>query len=352
MLYINNNPDYISQLANNWYRKLNKFLTLKKQYWVEYMPSRKKKKKKRVYFGTYMDKMKGNVSLSNLSVAEKKICEQYINDFMSKLLDYSTANEFDLKSFHDKYQTEMLNNPTEQKVNAHAMLSDVFMKLYENFTESEPIFEELDDKEDKELYSHVSIAYYFFLKLNIRTCPYCNRNYTFTIHGNVKKTRPEYDHFYAKSNYPLLAVSFYNLVPSCHTCNHIKLDDSLFINPFFHGFKGRFTMTYDGHYEGYKAKINEETKDMSVLGLDQLYPLHDDYVQEIFDKANSYNKHAREALINSFQGAGESPSKVFEFVWGKNMEEARHINRPLSKLTHDILEQVGVIENSNDDSET
>ena len=32
----------------------------------------------------------------------------------------------------------------------------------------------------------------------------------------------QFDHFYNKSKYPLLAISFYNLVPVCGTCNHTK----------------------------------------------------------------------------------------------------------------------------------
>ena len=30
------------------------------------------------------------------------------------------------------------------------------------------------------------------------------------------------DHFFDKKEYPVMAVSFYNLVPVCHSCNHVK----------------------------------------------------------------------------------------------------------------------------------
>lgn len=52
------------------------------------------------------------------------------------------------------------------------------------------------------------------------------------------------------------------------------------------------------------------------------------------------------ALSSTFQGAGYSPQQVFEFVWGKDIALAQNNNRPLSKLTHDILDQVGIIEPS------
>lgn len=60
-------------------------------------------------------------------------------------------------------------------------------------------------------------------KLKVNVCPYCNREYTFTI-GNTKekKVRPEIDHFFPKSEYPYLSCSLYNMIPSCHICNHGK----------------------------------------------------------------------------------------------------------------------------------
>ena len=60
--------------------------------------------------------------------------------------------------------------------------------------------------------------------LKIDVCPYCNREYIFTYDDEkkTKKTLAEMDHFYPKSKYPYLSCSLYNLIPSCHTCNHGK----------------------------------------------------------------------------------------------------------------------------------
>lgn len=63
-------------------------------------------------------------------------------------------------------------------------------------------------------------------KLNINVCPYCNRQYIFTVgSAKEKRTRPEIDHFFPKALYPYLACSLYNFIPSCHICNHSKSDD-------------------------------------------------------------------------------------------------------------------------------
>ena len=59
-------------------------------------------------------------------------------------------------------------------------------------------------------------------KINLSTCPYCNRN---TIYSIKKQRRTfDLDHFYPQAKYPFFALSFYNLIPSCKICNQIKLD--------------------------------------------------------------------------------------------------------------------------------
>ncbi|MEI8202415.1 MAG: hypothetical protein WCH34_05350 [Bacteroidota bacterium] len=57
-------------------------------------------------------------------------------------------------------------------------------------------------------------------ELDIPVCPYCNEVYTF----QVKRTNDEiilhdFDHFIPKVIAPYLSLSFYNLIPTCHSCN-------------------------------------------------------------------------------------------------------------------------------------
>ncbi len=67
------------------------------------------------------------------------------------------------------------------------------------------------------------LAYWLQSQLGVKVCPYCNRMYTTTSYGK-KRTRPEFDHFYPQSRYPYLAVSLFNLIPSCNICNKLKFD--------------------------------------------------------------------------------------------------------------------------------
>ena len=38
----------------------------------------------------------------------------------------------------------------------------------------------------------------------------------------------------------MVALSFYNLVPSCSVCNHGKATDDIGVNPYFDGFQSKF----------------------------------------------------------------------------------------------------------------
>ena len=215
----------------------------------------------------------------------------------------------------------------------------------------------------EELYGYMQVQMQdpVFEKLNIRTCPYCNRQYTFTLIPKVTGdpfTSPEFDHFYPKSLYPTLAVCFYNLVPSCHCCNHGKGKKQLHINPYSSSFDGHFYVcdasknvldknqllnvkSEKDIQITYQGKKDEE-EDIKALGLDKLYSMHSDYVEEIIDKVRAYNSAVNEGLIESFQGIYTSNREVYDFVWGRHLDDSEHEKRPLAKFTKDILEQVGV----------
>jgi hypothetical protein len=79
---------------------------------------------------------------------------------------------------------------------------------------------------------------YQLCKLAAQTlCPYCHQAYAFTImpYGSNKSFRPTLDHFYTKSKYPYLALSLFNLVPSCYVCNSsLKGETDFYSEPHLH----------------------------------------------------------------------------------------------------------------------
>lgn len=194
--------------------------------------------------------------------------------------------------------------------------------------------------------------------LDIQTCPYCNRQFIQSFEA-IRSERPELDHFYPKSLYPMFCLSFYNLIPVCHSCNHVKLDDEIGVNPYSRAFNSRFVITDKKKgvklspskiYRLTKKQIGlkldgkslDEDKNSRVLGLESVYGEHTDYVKELIDKSMAYDTYAQKALVESFQGAGYHPRQVYDFVWGKHLLDAEYEDRPLSKLTKDVLDLLGI----------
>ena len=85
--------------------------------------------------------------------------------------------------------------------------------------------------EDAMAYKNVrdEIIVPFIKRLGIKTCVNCNSEYILSANkisylddGNYKvelKGRYQLDHFWAKSKYPFLSITFFNLQPSCGFCN-------------------------------------------------------------------------------------------------------------------------------------
>lgn len=61
-------------------------------------------------------------------------------------------------------------------------------------------------------------------KFNIHTCHYCDMAYiNIYEYGRTKKTHFDLDHVLDKGRCPILALSLFNLVPSCQVCNGPKI---------------------------------------------------------------------------------------------------------------------------------
>ena len=80
-----------------------------------------------------------------------------------------------------------------------------------------------------------------------------------------------------------------------------------------------------------------------IKPLDRAYYPELRYVMDLIEKSTSYGSlEQNQALSDGFQGLFRTPQEVYDFVWGKYLNEEEFENRPLSKLTKDILEQLGI----------
>jgi len=83
----------------------------------------------------------------------------------------------------------------------------------------------------KDKYQNSTLTPFFTKNFNFRTCFYCNKDFITNFDADKFESNKEVstfqlDHFYDKGTYPYLALSFYNLIPSCPTCNSSKVKGS------------------------------------------------------------------------------------------------------------------------------
>ena len=206
-------------------------------------------------------------------------------------------------------------------------------------------------------HGYVNIDKLKFVKtINLGSCPYCNRNYIFSVNkkGSVK---PEIDHFYPKTLYPYLACSYFNLIPSCPTCNgfgakeskdtygefkilnpyNVKAEDFRFsIKPIKIDFLDAKNTKRD--FYGFKVEIYGNKSNIELFKLKELYAQHKDIVWELLIKKTHYP----ESYIKELSSFGFGEDEIYRFLFcNYNKEEDLH-KRPLSKLTKDILQELGL----------
>ncbi len=207
----------------------------------------------------------------------------------------------------------------------------------------------------------------FVENLKIRTCPYCNRNYVFIVkkENNGKIVKPEIDHFYPKSKYPFLGVSFYNLIPACAMCNGFdcKSNESpcsdnsdpynsrRIENPYeFESNNYRFSFDYSNN-KLFNIKNNdielkiEGSQELidgyeDFFAIKSLYNEHKDIIIDIVLKLMyQYNSSGRYYLTKNI-GENISEEMLSRAFWGFSIGINDCHSRIFSKFFNDILKKV------------
>lgn len=201
-------------------------------------------------------------------------------------------------------------------------------------------------------------AYDLAEKLDIPTCPYCNRMYTKTVVKPTKITRPAFDHWYSKSAFPLLALSFYNLIPSCNVCNSsVKGSDLFNLKTHFHPYSTvqkdekilDFKYSYEHRdYSSFKFKIinkNDFSKNSTeAFKLKEIYETHEDEIADLRRLRDVYSEKYLEMLKkNILKGTSTSDEEIYRLAFGTHVDETKFDRRPLSKMKKDILEELGIL---------
>ena len=209
------------------------------------------------------------------------------------------------------------------------------------------------------------ITPFFTENFNFRTCFYCNKDFI----TNFKKEKNELvstfqlDHFFDKATYPYLALSFYNLIPSCPTCNSSKVKGSA--NTFennciapnsqdfdFHQ-KVKFKLLLDDSCKNLHIKskddidinLKEDYSDMydkyiKIFKLNPRYKAHKDIVFDMIQKAELYPESRLKELENL---TGIPFQQIKKDIFNLIDENEDLSKQPFSKLIVDMSKELGIL---------
>lgn len=217
--------------------------------------------------------------------------------------------------------------------------------------------------------------------LSTNVCVYCNREYISTITNiNGKKViSPAFDHFLSQSEYPYMAISLFNLIPSCYSCNsQLKHDKNFNLKDYLYPYEDSYE--HKAEFKAYwkildlsveiskdelinvndlEIKVEPKTypADTKIFG-DQTLPIiechgninvfqtelvydsiHRDCVHEIICQFRIHSKKDIESLKTSYKFI-KNDSEAYQFYFNNYMNEEDFNKRPLARLTRDIVNQL------------
>ena len=206
-----------------------------------------------------------------------------------------------------------------------------------------------------------------YRKLELKSCVYCNANYT--ISDENGEGYYDLDHWKPKSFYPFLCISFFNLQPSCPSCNKRKSASDI---PFFglwddsgardldvlkFKLEERSLVDYLVFLEKERLKVNLVEADPwnqeqqairnnteERMHIEARYAEHNDYTEEIVWKSKIYNASLIQSLRDSeFSALIPNQADLERFILGTYADPDDIHKRPLTRLAIDVAKQLGLI---------
>ena len=220
---------------------------------------------------------------------------------------------------------------------------------------------EIDKLMNYETFFHKNngISYTFSKYLNCNVCVYCGRIYTTTVYdeNDDELIKPAFDHFFPKKQYPLLALSFYNLIPSCNYCNSsIKRAKEFDLKKHYfpytenaHSVNEDFAFSYT--YKSVdKPEINIDVKNknskaeetLNFMHTKDIYQYHNNYeLRALLWKKDKYPLTRIKEIMDQTKGI-LSEEDIYHFILGEDvgLEDEEELNRPLFKLKNDLAKEI------------
>lgn len=202
-------------------------------------------------------------------------------------------------------------------------------------------------------------AYKLAASLDVRTCTYCNRNYTNTVirQNGEKLTRPQFDHYFDKASHPIIAISFYNLIASCSICNSSikgirKMNLSEYMHPYIDNNLDDIRFTYKYSLEsqsGLRIKVetspsSKASNSIDAFAIEEVYNSHTGELLDLI-KTRQYFSDRYLSILSSniLRDVTVSKEDLYRILFGTEYDSINFMNRPFSKFKSDILKELGII---------
>lgn len=206
-----------------------------------------------------------------------------------------------------------------------------------------------------------------FLFKYFPVCPYCNATYLFKLREeDISKKITNYvgaqlDHYYPKDDYPYLAISIFNLIPSCPTCNHIKSNDKkVHLHPYTEemGENAKFTLSMSclgelagvrfENIEGFDKRVELKIKSgienelhKRIENSEKIFQLENKYsgvreeIRDLYFKHKLLSQSQRNETLSEFgDSLGITEKEMEEVYFGARKTD--EYKRPLSNFINDI----------------
>lgn len=198
--------------------------------------------------------------------------------------------------------------------------------------------------------------------LEVDVCPYCKRQYTFTVKDDGKNyvARPEIDHFYPQHPYPYLSCNLYNFIPSCHLCNNTKSSKvKNILYPYDDDFDtlGEFKLYYKknslsgsnvGVLDVVASKNNIQIKlvssdakfnnTVSLFHLEDLYNMHKIELHDFLERYKNYRYPKLKEIAALLQNSQIDKNTLEKYILGFPVLDDKEY--PLKKFKKDIKKQL------------
>lgn len=203
--------------------------------------------------------------------------------------------------------------------------------------------------------------------INIKVCPYCNRQYitSYQRENGTRWSTADIDHYFPKRTFPLLSMNIYNMIPSCSTCNsrlkqgRVKKMEDRHLYPYADE-TDSLRFSYDEHLLE-KIWIGKETKEKlklflsnqgkeqdhrkrgeqskEIFRLNEIYEVHNSDMISLIENYKHYDQWyyknvQNENYPNLIKNYEELHNMIFDFLFKDEGEE------PLVKMKKDIYMQL------------